>query len=106
MALRRSAIVDLLKNNGTPDYEANTQVRRLLCIELEILCDQETPPEDKAIRMQYQLDQLQSGLKSNSTSLSKAELTEQLQVRWLTAAPASPEWRDKLESRFFETLRK
>jgi len=106
MESRRAAIVDLLNTNGTPDYEANTQARRLLCIELEILCDQETPQEDKAIRMQYQLDQLQSGLQSNSASLSKAELTEQLQVRWLTSAPASPEWRDKLESRFFETLRK
>ena len=106
MELRKSGIVDLLNTNATPDYETNTQARRLLCIELEILFDRETPQEDKAIRMQYQLDQLQNGLQSNSTSLSKAELSEELQVKWLTAAPASPEWRDKLETRFFETLRK
>ncbi len=103
---RKQAIVDLLNAGDTPDYDTNTTARRLLCIELEILCDKETPSEDKAIRMQYQLEQLQQGLQSNSAAQSKAQRTEQLQIKWLTAAPAAPELRDKLESRFNQVLGK
>ncbi len=103
---RKQAMVDLLNAGGTPDYDTNTTARRLICIELEILCDKETPSEDKAMRMQYQLEQLQKGLQSNSASQSKTELTEQLQIKWLTAAPAAPDVRDKLESRFNQILGK
>ena len=40
-----------------------TAERRMLCIRLEILMDIESPPEDRALRMQYQLQQMnQSGL--------------------------------------------
>ena len=102
---RRQSILDLLKANETPDYEKNNDQRRLICIELEILCDRETPAEDKSRRMQYQLDQLQKGLSSNSTSLSQTEQIEQLQIKWLTAAPASPDIKDKLESRFQQALK-
>jgi len=101
---RKKNIVDLLKAGGTPDYDANTEARRMLCIELEILHDCETPQEDKAMRMQYQLDQLQNGLQSSSTSQSTQELSQALQVNWLTTGPASPALRDKLESRFASVL--
>lgn len=104
METRKKSIVDLLKADKKPDYEANTAARRLLCIELEILCDKETPQEDKAMRMQYQLDQLQKGLQSSSASSSPATQIEQLQIKWMTAAPASPDWRDKLQSRFDQTV--
>ena len=105
MCIRDRSILDLLKANETPDYEKNNDQRRLICIELEILCDRETPAEDKSRRMQYQLDQLQKGLSSNSTSLSQTEQIEQLQIKWLTAAPASPDIKDKLESRFQQALK-
>ena len=102
---RRQSILDLLAANKTPDYENNNDQRRLICIELEILCDQETPAEDKSKRMQYQLEQLQKGLNSSSTTLSRSEQIERLQIKWLTAAPASPEIRNKLESRFRQALK-
>lgn len=101
---RRDKTISMLQANETPDYENNTLARRLLCIELEILTDRETPTEDKAMRMQHQLEQLQNGLQSSSTSMSKSEQKEALHIRWLTAAPASPDLRDKLESRFAESL--
>jgi len=104
MEARKNSIVELLKADKSPDFEANTNIRRLLCIELEILCDKETPQEDKAMRMQYQLDQLQKGLQSASASGSRAEQIEQLQIKWMTAAPASTEWREKLHSRFNQTI--
>jgi len=104
MEARKNSIVELLKADKSPDFEANTNARRLLCIELEILCDKETPQEDKAMRMQYQLDQLQKGLQSASASGSHAEQIEQLQIKWMTAAPASADWREKLHSRFNQTI--
>jgi len=104
MEARKKSIVDLLQADKLPDFEANTEARRLLCIELEILCDKETPQEDKAMRMQYQLDQLQKGLQSSSAASSTAAQIEQLQVKWMTAAPASPDWCDKLQSRFEQTI--
>ncbi len=104
MEARKNSIVELLKADKTPDFETNTNTRRLLCIELEILCDKETPKEDKTMRMQYQLDQLQKGLQSASASGSRAEQIEQLQIKWMTAAPAGTEWRDKLQSRFDQII--
>ena len=104
MEARKNSIVELLKADKTPDFETNTNTRRLLCIELEILCDKETPQEDKAMRMQYQLDQLQKGLQSSSASGSRAEQIEQLQIKWMTAAPAGADWRDKLQTRFNQTI--
>ena len=104
MEARKNSIVELLKADKTPDFETNTNNRRLLCIELEILCDKETPQEDKAMRMQYQLEQLQNGLQSSSATGSRSEQIEQLQIKWMTAAPAGTDWREKLQSRFSSTV--
>ncbi len=101
---RRDSILKLLKSGDTPDYKSNEAVRRLICIELEIMCDKETPQEDKAMRMQYQLEQLQQGLQSNSTAGTRAEQIERLQIKWLTSGPADASVQDKLNSRFNETV--
>ncbi len=104
MEKRKDAILKLLKSDDSPDYKSNEATRRLICIELEILCDRETPQEDKAMRMQYQLEQLQQGLQSNSTAGTRAEQIEQLQIKWMTSGPAGPSVQDKLNSRFNETV--
>lgn len=104
MEKRRESILQLLKSDKTPDYNNNEATRRLLCIELEILCDAETPQEDKSTRMQYQLEQLQKGLQSNSTAGTRSEQIEQLQIKWLTTGPARTELQDKLNSRFNQTV--
>ena len=104
MEKRKESILKLLKSDKTPDYKSNEETRRLLCIELEILCDKETPPEDKSVRMQYQLEQLQQGLQSSSVSGTRAEQIEQLQIKWLTCGPADATTQSNLNSRFNQTI--
>ncbi|MEM7257051.1 MAG: DUF349 domain-containing protein, partial [Pseudomonadota bacterium] len=103
IVLRRDSIVAHLQAGTLPDFEANTMARRLLCIDLEILLDKETPQEDKTLRMQHQLDLLQQGLTSASVE-SPQQQRQALEVKWLTAFPASVELRSKLESRFATAL--
>jgi hypothetical protein len=103
MNLRRDSIVLHLQNGTLPDYEKNTADRRMLCIELEILLDRETPAEDRNLRRQHQLEKLQDGLTSSAT-VSKQALLEDLSNQWLCAFPADPALRDSLNSRFNETL--
>lgn len=104
MEKRKESILKLLKSDQTPDYKNNEATRRLLCIELEILCDVETPREDKTLRMQYQLEQLQKGLQSSSVSGTRAEQIEQLHINWLTCGPADTMAQSNLDSRFKQTV--
>ncbi len=101
---RRDSILELLKSDEKPDYQKNEAARRLLCIELEILCDRETPAEDKAMRMQHQLDKLQQGLQSSTAAGTVAEQVERLQLQWLTGGPAEPTVQEKLNSRFNQII--
>jgi hypothetical protein len=101
--LRRDSVVAHLQSGTLPDLDANTRARRLLCIDLEILLDRETPEEDKGLRMQHQLDQLQQGLSSAQTS-SREQQTQALEMKWLTAFPAHEEEREKLNTRFATAL--
>ena len=101
---RRQSIIALLEAKKQPDYESNTQKRRLLCIELEILRDKETPAEDKALRMQYQLERLQQGLQSSEASETPQAQIEKLKIAWLTAPSAAPAWVEKLDTRFKTAL--
>ncbi len=103
MNLRRDSIVLHLQNGSLPDYEKNTADRRMLCIELEILLDRETPDEDRNLRMQHQLQKLQDGLTSSAT-VSKQALLEDLSNQWLCAFAADPALRDRLNTRFNDTL--
>ena len=52
---RRDNAMSLLARQDSPFSDKNNDARRLHCIKLEILRDVETPAEDKAKRMQYQL---------------------------------------------------
>lgn len=101
--LRRDSIVAHLQAGTLPDFKANTMARRLLCIDLEILLDKQTPQEDKQLRMQHQLDLLQQGMTSTSID-SVEDRTRALQIQWLTAFPADTQERDKLNTRFETTL--
>ena len=105
MNLRKDSIVAHLQSGSVPDFETNTMARRLLCIDLEVLLDKETPSEDKTLRMQHQLEQLQQGMTSRSVT-STAEQVQALEVKWLTSFPAHADHRDKLNSRFTTALGK
>ena len=103
MKQRRDSIVKHLQSNTKPDYHENTLHRRLLCIEAEILKDTATPASDRDLRMQHQLNKLQSGDRGNINHSPVEEATN-LRVAWLTAPPADPADSAALEQRFNTAL--
>jgi DNA repair protein SbcC/Rad50 len=85
------------------DRAAIGDERRMLCIQLEIALDVESPAEDKALRMQYQLEQLnKSGL--GARTRYNAEQLENVEVDWLCKPGAEPERQKELDKRFREVL--
>ena len=96
---RRDAALKHLDANTTYDYTANEKRRRELLIRMEILADKETPAEDKALRMQYQLEHLREGMTSSAVVDKRAALAK-LEAQWQTAPPVKQSIKDSLQSRF------
>jgi len=100
---RRDQAITLRKQGKSPFSDEHDQARKLHCIQLEIIRDVETPAEDKSMRMQYQLQQLQSG--HNSKLLQDdASAMKQYEIDWLCLPPASLSIAATLDKRFYETL--
>jgi DNA repair protein SbcC/Rad50 len=86
------------------DRDAIGAERRMLCLQLEIAMGAPSPAEDKALRMQYQLEQMnKSGLGQQSEN--SAEQLEQLELDWLCMPGAEPELQKELDQRFQRALR-
>ena len=79
----------------TEDYQKALQ---LLCIRAEILADQETPPEDKALRMQYQVSRLQQGFGQNSSPNGVS--IQDLIIEWIAAGAVANDIYESLLERF------
>jgi DNA repair protein SbcC/Rad50 len=95
-ARRASALSDI-------DREAIGAERRMLCIRLEILKDIESPAEDKALRMKYQLEQMnQSGL--GQQVVDSKQLIENMELDWLCMPGATAELQITLDQRFQRLL--
>ncbi len=77
----------------------NQAALRILCIRLEILTDLETPAEDQAKRMEYQMARLSKGLGQTNNSNHQQEIDE-LEVQWLCTGPNEPSVFPQLKSRF------
>lgn len=78
--------------------------RKMLCIRLEILQGIESPANDKAIRMQYQLDQMnKSGLGQQVDSVK--EQLESMELEWLCMPGANAPRQAELNERFNRGLR-
>ncbi len=78
--------------------------RRMLCLQLEIAMGAQSPAEDKTLRMQYQLEQMnKSGLGQQTDN--SAEWLEQLELDWLCMPGAEPELQKELDERFQRALR-
>jgi len=77
------------------DYE---QALKILCIRAEILNDNSTPLEDKALRMQYQVSQLQQSF-GHSGSESGGNL-HTLILDWVATGPVATDIYDRLLTRF------
>ena len=98
---RRDMALKHLDSGSKYDYEANEAIRRQLLIQMEILTGKDTPAEDKALRMQYQLEHLREGMTSSAVVDKRAELAK-LVTAWYAAAPSSVSSKDALHSRFLE----
>ena len=78
--------------------------RRMLCLQLEIAMGAQSPAEDKTLRMQYQLEQMnKSGLGQQTDN--SAEWLEKLELDWLCMPGAEPKLQKELDERFQRALR-
>ena len=78
--------------------------RRMLCIQLEIAMGAQSPAEDKALRMQYQLEQMnKSGL--GQQAVISNEHIEKLELDWLCTPGAEAKQQKELDERFQRVLR-
>ena len=103
MVKRRDQAIALRKQGKSPFSDEHDRARKLHCIQLEIIRDVETPAEDKAMRMQYQLQQLQSGRDSKLLQ-DDASAMKQYEIDWLCLPPASLSIAATLDKRFYATL--
>ncbi len=81
-----------------------TAQRRLLCIQLEITKGVESPAEDKSLRMQYQLDQMNE-LGLGQQAGNSVEQLEKMELDWLCMPGAEAEQQKILDERFQKVLR-
>jgi exonuclease SbcC len=96
-ARRESANTDM-------DRDAITIERRMLCIRLEIQIGVESPPEDRTLRMKYQLQQMnQSGL--SQSVIDDKQLTADMELDWLCMPGATAEQQVGLDQRFQRVLK-
>ena len=102
---RRDDALAHLAKGSKPDYAANESARRDLLIRMEIAAGIDTPSEDKARRMQYQLQNLQEGMTSASVNDAKQVLKE-LEQLWLSTGPASRSVSDSLQSRYLKAYKR
>jgi hypothetical protein len=79
------ALGTALADERATDLAANASALRMLCIRAEILADLPTPPEDQALRRDYQLQRLVQNLGQGQ----RADATEldTLAIEWLGVGP-------------------
>jgi len=105
LSKRRDEAIKHLKQGTTPDYITNEALRRDLLIRMEVAAGIETPSEDKARRMQYQLEHLQQSMSSAGIDDAKQAL-HKLEQQWLAIGPVKPDVRDSLNSRYLKCCKR
>ena len=87
-----------LAGERSADLAANEVALRLLCIRAEILTDMPTPPEDQALRREYQLQRLAQsmgqGLRVDETQL------DTMAIEWVSVGPVEDLAYEPLLQRF------
>jgi hypothetical protein len=81
-----------------PDVAARETAQRLLCIRSELLTDAVTPPEDQALRRQYQVQRLVQHM-GQGTAAGSNEL-DALVLEWVRGGPLPPTVYEPLLARF------
>ncbi len=90
-----------LASSHITDRVAFTDVRRKLCIELEILLGVESPEADRGQRMQMQLDRMQ-----NKGLGLTAKTTQDLQTQWWCLPGGEPAEQASLQKRFDDLIKR
>ena len=80
------------------DAAVHETVLRTLCIRSEILTDQPTPPEDQALRRDYQVQRLVQRMGQRSEA--SADELDTLAFEWVRVGPVSTATHDPLLARF------
>ena len=92
------ALKQALAEERSADLAANESAMKTLCIRAEILTDMPTPPEDQALRREYQLQRLVQGmgqrLKADETQL------DTMAIEWLRVGPVEEAAYEPLVQRF------
>ena len=80
------------------DAAAHEDALRTLCIRGEILADLPTPPEDQALRRDYQVKRLMQRMGQRSDAA--ADEADTLALEWARVGPVSPGQHEALQGRF------
>ena len=104
LTARRDAAISHLKASTQYDYVKAEAARRELLIRMEVVADVDTPTEDKTLRMQFQLANLQKGMTGSAVADKKTEL-KALEREWLAMEPATKDKRDTLNSRYLKAMK-
>ncbi|WP_058021506.1 DUF349 domain-containing protein [Pseudohongiella spirulinae] len=84
-----------------------TERMRELCVDTEIICGADTPLEDKAIRMQQQLNQLQKGLgRLPPTLKERLEKIQEAEMQLNCSGPLSAQSRSSFSQRLQKVRQK
>lgn len=102
---RRDSALAHLENKTQPDFDKNDALRRDLLIRMEVAAGIDTPAEDKARRMAYQLQHLQEGMTSSGLDDTRQTL-EDLDAQWMAAGPVKSSVKDALQSRYLKALKR
>jgi len=86
---------------ATVDYEAREKALRILCVRVEIRSETSTPPEDEALRREYQVQRLMRGIGQGS-SADDAD-GGAIAVEWIRIGAVEPAQHDRLKERFLSS---
>ena len=92
-------VVDSKQTYCADDLSENEQTLSNLIVELEVLFDLESPEDAKQQRMNYQLEQLQAGIKPAPTLSQKLEQLIDYEARWYQVGAVNDNARRQLELR-------
>lgn len=92
------ALKQALAREDSDDLAANEATLKMLCIRAEILSDTATPPEDQALRREYQLQRLVQNL-GQGGGADEANL-DSLAMEWVGAGPIEDAVYQPLVQRF------
>jgi len=95
----KTAVLNEIKSQEAEIVEK----KELLCLEVEILTNTESPPDKKQARMEYQVSQLANKMRQIE-QLSLEQELEGLLISWHQAGLLTTELNETLESRFFSAL--